>query len=407
MPIGRPVKSVASWRARRSGSAPRLTPPEAASYGAPMPNDTPDLIDAPAVALANGQLGSLHGKTTHGLIRGPSRFEIVAVVDPDHAGQDAGEVIDGRARGIPVVATIHQALAIDPKPQVCVIGLATKGGVLPDDVRADVMAAAQAGLTIVNGLHRYLADDPQIAVAAQAGGARLVDFRRTKPASELAFWTGDVLDLKVPRVAVLGTDCAVGKRTTAGFVREAMAARGLRAEVVFTGQTGYLQGYRHGFFFDATPNDFVSGELERAILACARETKPNLMLIEGQASLRNPSGPAGSELLLSAALSGVVLQIVPGRTYFEGLEDLALAIPSTASEIRLIQAYGVPVLAMAINDEGLSEAEARATADELENAHSIPVVLPLRDGVDRIADTLCARLGLPVAATHEPPGSPR
>ncbi len=371
-----------------------------------MLNEPSDLIGAPAVALANGQLGSLHGKTTHGLVRGPSRFQIVAVVDADHAGQDAGEVIDGRTRGIPVVATIHQALAATPKPKVCVIGLATRGGVLPDDVRAEVMAAAQAGLTIVNGLHTSLADDPQIAVAAQAGGARLIDFRRTRPAHELAFWTGDVLDLKVPRIAVLGTDCAVGKRTTAGFVRESMATRGLRAEVVFTGQTGYLQGYRHGFFFDATPNDFVSGELERAILDCARETKPDLMLIEGQGSLRNPSGPAGSELLLSAAPAGVILQVVPGRTYFEGLEDLALAIPSTASEIQLIQAYGVPVLAMAINDEGLSEADARAAAAELEAAHAMPVVLPLRDGVDRLVDTLCARLGLPLRASDPTSSSP-
>ena len=31
----------------------------------------------------------------------------------------------------------------------------------------------------------------------------------------------------------------------------------------------------YGFILDATPNDFVSGELESAILRCDRELAPN------------------------------------------------------------------------------------------------------------------------------------
>ena len=68
-----------------------------------------------------------------------------------------------------------------------------------------------------------------------------------------------------------------------------------------------MQGYSHGFLFDSVPNDFVAGELEHAIVSCATELDPDLIVLEGQSSLRNPSGPAGSEFLLSAGARGVSL----------------------------------------------------------------------------------------------------
>lgn len=353
-----------------------------------------DLMGAPAVVLANGQLDTIHGKTTHGLVRGPSRFRVVAVVEPRFAGRDAGELVDGRARGIPVVASVADALAGTPRPQVCVVGIATHGGILPDDARAQVLAAAHAGLTVINGLHRHLADDEEIAAAARAAGGRLIDFRRSKPAHQLRFWSGEILALRTPRIAVLGTDCAVGKRTTAGFLNQAFAERGIRSDLVYTGQTGYLQGYRHGFFFDATPNDFVAGELEAAVLDCARDSRPDIILVEGQASLRNPAGPCGAELLLSARADGTVLQAVPGRQLFEGLEHTGLRIPTVADEIALIESYGVPVLALTINPEGLDAEQAKQTCARLEADHHIPVVLPVTDGVSRVIDALVAHLGI-------------
>ena len=58
--------------------------------------------------------------------------------------------------------------------------------------------------------------------------------------------------------------------------------------MIYTGQTGWLQGGKYGFIFDSTLNDFVSGELEHAILTCYEETNPDVILIEGQSALRNP-----------------------------------------------------------------------------------------------------------------------
>ena len=96
---------------------------------------------------------------------------------------------------------------------------------------------------------------------------------------------------------MLGTDCALGKRTTARFLLEACRAVGLSTELIYTGQTGWMQGAPFGFILDSVPNDFVSGELEHAIVSCWKERRPELILLEGQSALRNPSGPCGSEFL--------------------------------------------------------------------------------------------------------------
>ena len=93
-------------------------------------------------------------------------------------------------------------------------------------------------------------------------------------------------------------------------------------------------GAPSGFILDATPNDFVTGELERAVVACAREAKPDLILLEGQSALRNPSGPAAPSCC-SPRRTGVVLQHAPGRTFFEGLERLGARIPPLEEEIEL------------------------------------------------------------------------
>jgi uncharacterized NAD-dependent epimerase/dehydratase family protein len=87
-----------------------------------------------------------------------------------------------------------------------------------------------------------------------------------------------------------------------------------------------LQGFKHGFLFDATLNDFVTGELEKAIMECDAISQPELMLIEGQSSLRNPSGPCGSELLLAGDVNGVILTHAIDRDYFEGKSNTKLCL---------------------------------------------------------------------------------
>lgn len=344
-----------------------------------------------ALLLTAGILAESNAKTAHGLIRGPSRFRLLGVIDDRHAGRDAGEVLDGRERGLPCFASLDAALgALAAPPDWLIVGVAFHGGRMPNEMRRLVLDGVRRGIGVVNGLHQLLADDPEIAAAAAASGARLHDIRRPPKFAELRFWTGEALTLAVPRVAVLGTDCALGKRTTATFLLAGLRRRGIATELVTTGQTGWLQGHRFGFVLDATPNDFVSGELERAVVACAREAAPELILLEGQSALRNPSGPCGAELLLSAGAAGVVLQHAPGRLHFDGCEELGIRIPPVEDEVALIERYGVRVLGLALHGENLSADALAAHAARLEDGLGLPVSRPLIDRGEPLLDALAA-----------------
>ena len=350
-----------------------------------------------AVVYSGGLLHVDFAKTCHGILRGSRRFRPVAVIDAEHAGKDAGEVMDGRPLGIPVYATLDAFReAGHALPAWFVVGVAFSGGRLPDSCRAEIARALGLGMHVANGLHQLLGDDPEFSALARASGARIVDARRPRPTSELRFWTGDVLQARAAVVAVLGTDCAVGKRTTAKWIVEACRRHGMTAEMLYTGQTGWMQGHRYGFIFDATANDFVSGEIERAVLECDAGARPDVILIEGQGSLRNPSGPCGSELILSGNAEGVILQHMPARACFVDQEHLDIRVPDVEREIDLIRAYGAEVLAVTLNGQGWDEARLRAYRDERQQSLDVPVVLPLQDGVDALVPVIqryVARLG--------------
>ena len=63
-------------------------------------------MDGRAVVYCEGSFGNDYGKTAHGLVRHTERYDVVAVIDSTLAGQDSGQVIDARANGIPVVASL-------------------------------------------------------------------------------------------------------------------------------------------------------------------------------------------------------------------------------------------------------------------------------------------------------------
>ena len=343
-----------------------------------------------ALLLANGHFDTVFAKTTHGLVRGPSRYRIAGVIDAQYAGKDAGSILDGVHRGIPFFSSVPAALqSLDQLPSHCVVGVATVGGKLPGSLRSDLKEAARCGMVLVNGLHHLLSEDADFCELPQG---RIIDIRKPKSAAGLRFWTGDVLSLPSLRIAVLGMDCAIGKRTTAMMMRQACRDAGITAEVIYTGQTGWLQGLRHGFIFDATLNDFVSGELEGAMLKCYSDCKPEVIIIEGQSALRNPSGPAGAELICSGAAHGVILQHDPAREYFEDFEEIGCRIPPLEEEIELVRLLGSEVWAVTLFTRGMDGETARAQAPTLEEACQVPVLQPLIDGVSPIVELIRSRL---------------
>jgi len=176
--------------------------------------------------------------------------------------------LDGTNRNIPVIATVAEAIAQLAHIDYCVIGVATVGGVLPESFLPILELCIRNGISIVNGLHEFLNDKPTIVALAQEHGVTLTDVRKPKQRKDLHFWTGDIFKMKTPVIAVIGMDCAMGKRTTCRMIREMANENGIKAEMIYTGQTGWLQGGEFGFVFDTTVNDFISGELEHAILSC-------------------------------------------------------------------------------------------------------------------------------------------
>ena len=348
-------------------------------------------MKSPAIVLANRLFKTPNGKVAHGLIRGSDRYQVTAVVDPDCAGEDAGESLDGKRRDIPIVASLAQALSVSERaPHYCVVGIATHGGRFTEEIRASVLEAVECGLSIVNGLHDVASEDAEIAAAAEAAGVALIDLRKSPAKSTLHFWEGDIGQVRAPRVAVLGTDCALGKRTTTRLLVQALNDSGMHAEMIYTGQTGWMQGARYGLVFDSVINDYVSGEVEHAIVCCDREAQPDIMVIEGQSSLRNPSGPCGAEFLLSGGARGVVLQHAPGREFFEGHEEQQLRIPSVADEIALIAMYGATTLAVTLNGAHVGADELLAQQQSYQRELGIPVLRPLEEGLDRLVPVMQA-----------------
>jgi uncharacterized NAD-dependent epimerase/dehydratase family protein len=340
-----------------------------------------------AVVLAPGAFRTDSAKTAHGLVRGTERFEVVGVIDAASAGMDAGVALDGRRRDIPIFASLAEARAGARKPpDTVVVGVANPGGTMSPTVRALLVEAAEAGMQIVNGLHDLCVDDPMIAAAAARTGARILDLRRPRPVKQLRFWTGEIAQVRAPRLAVLGTDCALGKRTTARLLVEACRRAGLRAEMIYTGQTGWMQGVRYGFVLDATPNDFVSGELEGAVVACDREQRPDIIILEGQSAMRNPSGPCGAELLLSAGARAAILQHAPARPCFKG--HAGFAIPRLDEEVALVGLYGARVLGIALNGERLEPAALAEQQRRLSAQLALPVIQPLQEGVDALVPVI-------------------
>jgi uncharacterized NAD-dependent epimerase/dehydratase family protein len=350
-----------------------------------------------AIIITGGYLDTLSAKTAHGLIRGTDRFNIVGVIDYKHPGKDAGEILDGKNRNIPIYVSVQDFLASGQRAQYCVVGVATKGGVIPESLKSILKDALENGFNLVNGLHEYVSDIPELAELAKQKGLDIIDVRKPKKVKDLHFWSGKIKEVKCPKIAVLGTDCALGKRTTTRFLVEAMRKAGYKAEMIYTGQTGWMQGAKYGFVFDSTLNDFISGEMEHAVVTCYHEAKPDIIFIEGQSALRNPSGPAGSEWIVSADADGVVLQHNPGRKQYKDMDYYPAYLPEPKDEIALIKIYGAPTVALTLNTARMTTQDARNYADQYKKELGIPVVLPLEDGVDSLVPVFEAMIKNSVA----------
>lgn len=359
------------------------------------------LPEGNAVLWCEGAYRTTYGKTAHGLVRRSRRYRVLSVVDSSCAGQDAGELLERRPAGIPIHASIADAVRESRERGLpathLVIGLAPDGGRLSPRDRRAVLQAIDLGLHVDSGLHDFLTEDPDIAARAALRGVRLRDVRRAPPRGELHAFTGRIEQVRALKVAVLGTDSAVGKRTTAWALVDALEASGRRSRLIGTGQTAWLQGAEYGIILDSLINDFVAGEIEQAVWRAWSETGAEVLVLEGQGSLMNPAYPGGFELLAAGRPEAVILQHAPARRDYDGfpgypVQPLELQIQA----VELLS--GRPVAAVTVNHEGLEPEEVPEVCRALARRTGLPVLDPLLQGAGPLVEVVEALLPAAQAA---------
>jgi len=347
-------------------------------------------MDGVALVYCEGAFNTTNGKTAHGLVRFTERYKITGIIDSHYAGQDAGMALDKKANGILVFSTISEAvglLAGDRKPTHLIVGLAPDGGRLPESARTDIRKAISLGLNVDCGLHDYLSEDKDIASLALSKNVNIRDIRKTPHINDQHFFTGNIGEVKCLKVAILGTDSAVGKRTTAWMLVHGLRAAGYKAEMIGTGQTAWLQGAKYSIILDSLIADFMAGEIEHAVYSAWKNERPDVIVIEGQGSLMNPAYPGGYEILAAGRPDLVVLQHAPARLEYDGFPGFPLQ--SISHQIQAIEIVsGKKVIAITINHENIPAEDIPLEARKLKEITGIPAMDILLHGSKELVNSL-------------------
>ncbi len=352
-------------------------------------------IDGKAIVYCEGAFNTPNGKTAHGLVRFTERYEVVGVIDSNYAEHDAGETLDGKNNGIPIFRDLDTAVeklkSTDDRPQFLVIGLAPDGGRLPNEAKSVIKKALQMGWNVDSGLHDFLTNDAVLTQIAAENNCRIRDVRKTPDRDDLHFFTGEIEKVDCLKLAVLGTDSALGKRTTAWLLVHGFRDAGLKAEMIGTGQTAWMQGARYSMVMDSCINDFVSGEIEHAVVGAYKNEDPDVIVIEGQGSLMNPAYPGGFEILAAGRPDYIILQHAPKRVEYDGFPGYKLhSLPEQIKAIEVIS--GKKVIAVTVNHENMDEKEILEACKQITIETKLPAFDVLKYGVGGLVEILKAHL---------------
>ncbi|HZZ00746.1 MAG TPA: DUF1611 domain-containing protein [Candidatus Baltobacteraceae bacterium] len=333
--------------------------------------------------LTEGFLTDVHGKTAHGVLRYRPE-QVAAVIDSQHAGKRVREVVPSLPSDTPIVASVREALAYDPRSLL--IGFATDGGAMPPALRRPVLEAIDAGLEVISGLHEVLSDDPEIASRAASKGVALIDVR--VPPSKIPLFSGAAYEERRPIVLAVGSDCAVGKMTAMLEVERAARAQGRKAEFIATGQTGILITGK-GIAVDRVISDFVTGAAEQLVLSADADAEA--LLVEGQGSIFHPAyAPVTFGLLYGSAPDALLLCHRPGLRNVLGF---AQAIPDLRTLVEIherIVGFVKParVIGVVLDTSALGEDEARQAIARAEEETGLPADDPVRNTGEKIWRTV-------------------
>lgn len=288
----------------------------------------------PVIVLAEGAFGSPGGKTANGVVAHSELFDARAVIDSEHGGRTAAEVLSRpEVPHVPVVDSMAAALEAAPAAEALVLGVAPAGGNLPDPWKEVIREAMAEGCDVISGLHTFLSEDPEWDGLAGEYGVELIDVRKPPAESDLRVADGRGDDVDADVVLVMGTDCAVGKRTTSFELYRAANEAGLDAAWVATGQTGIMVGANRGVAVDRVPSDFTAGVVEEMVYDLREH---EIVFVEGQAALTHRIYAGVTLSILGGAWPDtVVLTDDPDRERREHFESLS--VPPVTAEATLVE----------------------------------------------------------------------
>jgi len=351
-------------------------------------------VSAPSYTiLAEGAFGVETAKTASSAIRYAAE-RVRSVMDTQYAGQTVEQTI-GFGGDIPVVASLDEALALSPRPDALLIGIAPQGGALPDVWRPTLTQALEAGLDLWSGLHSFLCDDAEISACARANGRDLRDLR--KPPADLTVGTGRAQSTDAMRLLTVGTDCNTGKMTTALELMRDLEGRGLSTGFAASGQTGILLA-GSGIAVDAVVSDFISGAAERLTIEAA--AGKDIVLVEGQGSLMHPGFSGVTLGLLHGSMPhAMILTWMPSRPTIFGGNHEWVVLPDLDEVVRRYEealAWVCPevegkVIGVSLATWDISEKEARDAVAHAEAVTGLPATDPIRFGVEPLAEAVQRR----------------
>jgi uncharacterized NAD-dependent epimerase/dehydratase family protein len=333
--------------------------------------------DTRYLILAEGFSADPHyGKTMRGVLR-YRRDDVVAILD---SARGAGETDEG----VPIVGSVDDALRF--APNTALVGVATQGGRFPPAWLELLRQCVVSGLDIENGLHVFLADDPELRALAAQHDVELRDLRR--PPADVSTATGANLEVPATIVLTVGSDCAIGKMTVALELDLEARRRGIRSLFVPTGQTGIaIAGW--GISVDAVVADFIAGAAERLVVEGAARGG-ELLWVEGQGAILHPVYSGVTLGLYHGSVPHLLLLCHEvGRTEIEGVGGGPHRIPPLRELVELHERLALPVrparvAAIALNTRNLAEAEARVAIAEAEAETGLPADDPVRFGAGKL-----------------------
>jgi uncharacterized NAD-dependent epimerase/dehydratase family protein len=339
-----------------------------------------------AILLHEGLSGT-QGKTGLSILR-YSEAPIVAVIDRESVGKSVPK-LTGIKRDVPIVASV--AAALQYKPEVLVIGIAPKGGIVPDNYWPDIQDALKGGMSLVNGLHTPLANIPDLNALLKPG--QLIWDVRKEPAN-LEVASGLARTLPCRRVLTVGTDMAIGKMSTSLELHWAAKLRGWRSKFLATGQTGLmLEG--DGVALDAVRVDFAAGAVEQLVMRFGKHY--DILQIEGQGSLLHPGSTGTLPLIRGSQPTHLILVHQAGQTH--NRNNPHVSIPPLPEVIKMYEivasaggAFGkVPVAAIALNTRDLDESGAKDAIAQTITQTGLPCTDPVRFGGGLLLDAVMQR----------------